>query len=42
MGSSPATAPDPRRPLPMAWHAMSPESAVSALLTEVTRGLSEA
>ena len=42
MDVSPATAPDRQRPPPTAWHAVSPASALSALQTDATRGLSEA
>jgi len=42
MDVSPATTPDRQRPPPTAWHAVSPESALSALQTDAARGLSEA
>ncbi len=42
MDVTPATAAVRPSPSPTAWHALSPESAMSALQTEGTRGLSEA
>ena len=42
MDVSPATAPDLQRSPTAAWHAMPPESAVSALQTDAGRGLGEA
>ena len=42
MDVTPATADDRPSPPPAAWHALLPESAMTALQTEGTRGLSEA
>ncbi len=42
MDVAPVTPDDRRAPPPMGWHALPPESAMSALQTEAARGLSEA
>ena len=42
MDVTPLTADERRSPPPLGWHTMSPESAMSAVQTEATRGLSEA
>jgi hypothetical protein len=41
MDVTPLTADERRSPPPLGWHTMSPESAMSAVQTEATRGLSE-